>query len=147
MFRYPCGIPDSRNEYLYITGRIEQGRGNKDEVGNKVAKFGPNGFIEFLPSLKTGRTNHVCAGYYNSQDNFVLLVAGGRDNIRGGPTTNVKYSILKILFMFFTAFTASTEIFEVGVSSQWREVSPLPQGLVQAKAVTLNNKVYLTGNI
>ena len=54
--------------------------------------------------------------------------------------------------MIFSILTAqqllsSTEIFEIGVSSQWREVSPLPQGLVQAKAVTLNNKVYLTGNI
>ena len=91
MFRYPCGIPDTRNEYFYITGKT---RGIIGDLWDQVAAFGPNGFIEFLPSLKTGRTNHVCAGYYNSQDTFVLLVAGGRDNIRGGPTTDVKYSIL-----------------------------------------------------
>ena len=47
--------------------------------------------------------------------------------------------------MFFTAFTASTEIYEVGVSSQWREVSPLPNKMNEAAAVTLNNKIYLTG--
>ena len=41
--------------------------------------------------------------------------------------------------MFFTAFTASTEIFEVGVSSQWRYVSPLPNKMNEAAAVTLNN--------
>ena len=50
---------------------------------NHVAKFGPDGFIEFLPNLNTGRTSHACAGYYNAQDHFVLLVAGGWTLSRG----------------------------------------------------------------
>ena len=76
MFRDPCGIPDTRNEYFYVTGNTT---GSIGDLLNHVAKFGPNGFIEFLPNLNTGRFHHACAGYYNAQDNFVLLVAGGDD--------------------------------------------------------------------
>ena len=82
MFRDPCGIPDSRNEYFYISGNTT---GTIEDLWNQVAKFGPNGFIEFLPSLKTDRTRHACAGYYNAQDHFVLLVAGGQSSSRGEP--------------------------------------------------------------
>ena len=76
MFSDPCGIADTRNEYFYITGNTT---GNIEDLLNHVAKFGPNGFIEFLPNLKTGRNDHACAGYYDAQDRFVLLVAGGAD--------------------------------------------------------------------
>ena len=86
MFRDPCGIEDTRNEYFYITGNTEGKIGN---LSNQVAKFGPNGFIEFLPSLKTERTRHACAGYYNAQDHFVLLVAGGQDISRGESSTSI----------------------------------------------------------
>ena len=79
MFRNPCGIPDTRNEYFYSTG-------NDFSIGDlwaQVAKFGPDGFIEFLPNLKTGRVNHACTGYYDAQEHFVLLVAGGYDRSYG----------------------------------------------------------------
>ena len=38
----------------------------------------------------------------------------------------------------------STEIFEVGVSSQGTEVSPLSKGLMDLRASTVNNRIYLT---
>ena len=85
MFRDPCGIPDTRNEYFYITGNTT---GSIGDLLNQVAKFGPNGFIESLPNLKTGRRDHACAGYYNAQDHFVLLVAGGQ-TISGGESTGI----------------------------------------------------------
>ena len=129
MFRKACGIPDTRDEHFYITGNTTENFGN---YWDQVAKFGPNGFIEFLPNLKTGRTEHACAGYYNAQDRFVLLVAGGL-TISAGE--------------IFPSWLSSTEIFEIGVSSQWREASPLPNELLSAAAVSLNNKVYLTGNM
>ena len=80
MFRYPCGIPDTRNEYFYITGKT---RGIIGDLWDQVAAFGPNGFIEFLPNLNNGRIHHACAGYYNAQDQFVLIVAGGLDKSYG----------------------------------------------------------------
>ena len=140
MFRDLCGIPDTRNEYFYITGNTT---GNIGDLWNQVAKFGPDGFIEFLPDLNTGRNHHACAGYYNAQDNFVLLVAGGWTISRG----EIFLIENGMIFFNMTDWLSSTEIFEVRASSQWREASPLPNKMVGAAAVTLNNKVYLTGNI
>ena len=79
MCSQPCGIPDTRQEYFYITGNIT----GSEDIWNKVARFGPNGFIDFLPNLNAGRNGHACAGYYDAQDHFVLLVAGGYE-ISGG---------------------------------------------------------------
>ena len=42
-------------------------------------------------------------------------------------------------------YISSTEIFEVGVSSGWKEVAPLPHALSDPRAVTLNNNIYLFG--
>ena len=63
-----CGILDFKNEFLFITGHSEN--------SNQVTKYGPEGDLEDLPQLLTGRTNHACAGYYQ-EDNFVIIVAGG----------------------------------------------------------------------
>ena len=93
MFSYPCGIPDTRDEYFYVTGDLEQ-----------VTKFGPNGFIEFLPNLNTGRIHHACAGYYNAQDHFVLLVAGGY-TISGGGELTSRVKIQSFFSSFFETFT------------------------------------------
>ena len=41
----------------------------------------------------------------------------------------------------------STEIFQVGTSSQWREVSNLPYSVRNAAATTINNIVYLVGKM
>ena len=71
-----CGIPDSKNEFLYITGHWESTFSFK-----QVIKYDPNGKLDELPELKTGRFNHACAGYYQ-EDNFVLIIAGGM-NISG----------------------------------------------------------------
>ena len=76
-FSASCAIPDTRDETLYITGRAYSDF-------NKVQQYGPEGFIADLPDLITGRSNHACAGYYDDQDHFVLLVAvqwGLRDKV------------------------------------------------------------------
>ena len=46
---------------------------------------------------------------------------------------------------FYIETLDSTEIFKVGVSSGWTEVSPLPLTLTYPRASTVNNLVYLTG--
>ena len=89
-----------------------------------MTQYGPDGFIDDLPELITGRKFHACAGYYNDLDHFVLLVVGGwTDHGR----------------------INSTEIFEVGVSKQWTEVSPLSKSRMELRASTVNNVIYLTG--
>ena len=89
MFSYPCGIPDTRDEYFYVTGDLDQ-----------VTKFGPNGFLEFLPNLKTGRKDHACAGYYDAQDHFVLLVVGGRTNSRGESAVIFLMSVILVIISY-----------------------------------------------
>ena len=91
-FRDLCGIPDTRSEYFYISGNTT---GNIGDLLNHVAKFGPDGFIEFLPNLNTGRKQHACSGYFNAQDNFVLLVAGGRTSSFGGEPTGIFIIFIK----------------------------------------------------
>lgn len=92
-----------------------------------MSKYGPEGFQADLPELITGRWKHACAGYYDEQDHFVLLVVGGVTNDGG------------------IDYLSSTEIYKVGVSSHWTEVSALPYKLLSSRASTLNNLVYLTG--
>ena len=79
-FSLSCAIPDTRNEFLYITGSLAW----LGHLGTKqVTQYGPEGFIADLPQLITGRNHHACAGYNNDQDNFVLLVHGGFDDDDG----------------------------------------------------------------
>ena len=56
----------------------------------------------------------------------VLLVAGGSYN---------------------NGILSSTEIFELDKSSSWTATTSLPAAIFFQKAVTLNNIVYMTGNI
>ena len=72
---FSCGIPDTRTEFLYITGSKEYNSINSKQV----TQYGPGGFRADLPKLLTGRGYHACAGYYDG-DHYVLLVAGGTDN-------------------------------------------------------------------
>ena len=119
-----CAIPDTRNEYLYITG-------NRIVYNSKqVSQYSPQGVLADPPHLITGRWDHACAGFYDDLDNFVLLVVGGlSDDDSDG----------------YIDFLASTEIFKVGISSRWTEVSPLPYKPEGSRATTVNNLVYLTG--
>ena len=57
-----------------------------------MSQYGPEGYLKDLPVLITGRHNHACAGYYR-EDNFVLLVAGGKNYI-SGETERVKFTDL-----------------------------------------------------
>ena len=42
-------------------------------------------------------------------------------------------------------YLTSTEIFKVGVFSQWLEVSPLPLRMYDARAATVNDDIYILG--
>ena len=70
-----CGIPDTRNDFLYLTGGGNCYGGCNTKL---VTKYDAAGYLEDLPELITGRHFHACAGYYSQRGNFVLLVAGGR---------------------------------------------------------------------
>ena len=95
-----------------------------------MTQYAQQGFTADLPDLITGRWDHACGGYHDDLDHFVLLVVGGRsDDDYDGYIDSL----------------SSTEIYKVGVSSQWTEVSALPSNLYGVRASTVNNLIYLTG--
>ena len=65
-----CAVEDSRHQHLYLIG----GGGFPDY--SKVRRYPDQ--VNF-PQLRRGRFDHACAGYYNDEDQFVLLVAGGTE--------------------------------------------------------------------
>ena len=87
-----------------------------------------SGYIEDLPLLIKGRSDHACAGFYNYAGKFVLLVAGGESYGEGD---------------MFSSST-STESLEVG-KTEWIENSPLPHKLLGVRAATVDNKIFLMG--
>lgn len=113
--RWACAIAYEETDEIFLTGGLDS--------SNTVTRYGKNGFIENLPTLKYNRYQHGCAGYHKGKQ-FVLLVAGGFYN---------------------NGVLSTTEIFEVDRSSSWTVKAPLPTPLYYLKAATLNNIVYMTG--
>ena len=133
-FRDSCAISDPRNEVLYLTGNYYS------SYSKKVSQYGPQGFLADLPELITGRAYHACAGFYDGSDNFLLLVAGGW-NYDGRSTL-----LNRLIYSYIKDFLSSTEIFGVGVSSEWTEISPLPNRLYDPRATKVDNReIFLTG--
>ena len=64
---YACAIEDPKNGSVIITGGSEKNSTAK----RKVIRYGPAGFIEYLPDLENARYFHGCSGYYNDQDQLV----------------------------------------------------------------------------
>ena len=108
-----------------------------------MTQYSFNGSRVDLPDLNTGRYDHACSGYYNQQDQFVLLVVGGRTSPSGeGGSPLLIYLVINLDLDILS----STEVFEVG-RSQWKTLTsfPLPS-LWGLRAVTVDNKIYLTGD-
>ena len=75
--RAACAITDTRNGHLYLAAHSDY---YNHYYYNKVSKYGPEGFLEELPDLNKRRVDCACAGYYNQDDRFVLLVIGGGES-------------------------------------------------------------------
>ena len=80
-----------------------------------------------LPSLKNGRHGHSCGHYINSENELVYLVVGGTDR----PLNHL-------------VSLASTEILING-EEFWKDVGKLSRGTIDMKAVSLDNKIIITG--
>ena len=77
----------------------------------------------------------------------MLLVVGGKSWVTDGKNG--------VLFSFYSGSSdlnlTSTELFEVESSSQWKTLSGrpsnLPLALMVLSAVTIDNKIYVTGDV
>ena len=100
-----------------------------------VTRYSPDGSSKDLPDLNFNRNRHACSGYYN-QNHFVLLVVGGRTQIWDERHIKSESPVL-----------TSTEVFEVESSSQWMTVEQYPLALMGLSAATIDNKIYVTGDV
>merc|ERR1711970_1493771 len=115
---YSCGIPDMSSNSIIITGG--------DNALDQVTRYDEEGFVEDLPSLLVGRTDHGCGSFIRSDGNMVLLISGGFDGV-------------------FTMLS-STEMLVHG-SAAWTPGTPLPQARQGIKGVTVDNRLYMTGGM
>ena len=138
-----CSITDSRNSYVYITGGVIYNGAMEATTQRNVTRYSPDGSSKDLPALNTNRFSHACSGYYNQKDHFVLLVVGGKSWVTDGKNG--------VLFSFYSGSSdlnlTSTELFEVEISSQWKTLTNSPLRLWVLSAVTIHNKIYVTGDV
>ena len=141
--RNACAISDDKNQQVFITG------GGAQEI---VSVYGTSGWVKDIASLNIGRSEHGCAGYYSQEglvrlrenqnirvkilNNWqVLLVSGGHSDVCRDSE-----------FCDRNGWLTSTEIHRLGETS-WRQVAPLQHSLQKPVAVTLDNRIFLTGSL
>merc|ERR1711860_184909 len=90
---------------------------------NTVSRYDRDGWVEYLPSLKVGRSSHGCT-QYSSRDEQVLLVIGGYNG---------------------NNFLDTTEILRPG--SDWEVITSarLPRPMNGVRAITVDNRVLIFG--
>eukprot|EP00092_Neocalanus_flemingeri_P020654 GFUD01022379.1.p1 GENE.GFUD01022379.1~~GFUD01022379.1.p1 ORF type:complete len:495 (+),score=82.82 GFUD01022379.1:9-1493(+) len=113
---HACAITDRDTDTVIITG----GQYTKSQV----SRYNMEGFVSKLPDLLTGRGNHACGSFKRTDGTLVLLVAGGWDGSNR---------------------LQSTETLDIGLHGTWQLVSPLPWAVLGARAVTLDNNLFITG--
>ena len=85
-------------------------------LSNQVTQYGPEGYLADLPLLNTGRHNHACAGYY-TEDNIVLMVAGGKNFLTGHTKfpTDILTDLLPPLLLINFRMSPNTYSFVVSI--------------------------------
>ena len=71
-YRGACAIPDA--DSVVLTGGGMGPEFSIDEVYNKVVRYNKDGWVEDLPQLIVGRSNHACGSYVN-RDNVKVRVS------------------------------------------------------------------------
>jgi len=119
------------DEYVIITGGIKDCE--NDDCTNPrvdtVSKYNIEGWVEYLPSLNTARSQNGCGHYINSNGEVVYLVTGGwnwNSNDRTGGRVD------------------STELLEATATS-WTFAGNLPTARRDLVGISLNNQIFMTG--
>merc|ERR1712107_139187 len=112
--RLACGIPNGDN-YI-MTGGVG--------TPTTVSRYSQTGWIEDLPSLNTGRYNHGCSTYLDSNNQQIYLVTGGSSG---------------------SIYLSSTEQLVKGGGSWTIKENSLPARLYSLRSITLNNQIFTTG--
>ena len=131
-FSLACGI-DLGDSYV-VTGGLD------GSTRQRVAQYSVAGDVTYLANLNTGRYAHACSQYVDDNGDTVSL------------TLNItKFLTIVMQTLLVTAgrdtsfnYISSTEIH---VQSTWSYVSSLPSGRGYLPAATVDNVVYIFGNL
>ena len=108
----------------------------------RVDVYNIDGWSRELPQLNTGRWGHGCGQYINTNDKIVNYTTG-----------NNQYQYLHAQVYLVTGglddngnFLSSTETLVDGTGS-WTFAGQLPVAMWGLRGVSLNNDIFMTGNI
>ena len=148
--RYACSI--SLGDEVVLTGGFRDATyyGEYGRVVPRVARYNRDGFVETMPSLRTGRYNHGCTSFISGEDQVrhydtsnkysflcpqVLLVTGGEDYYNRHDSTE----ILKLSWLSW-----------LNPGSSWQELrssARLPRPRSSVSVTTVDNRVLLFGEL
>ena len=67
MFSFACSIPDYDSDTVVLTGGID----DYNSI-DTVQRYGLNGLVEYLPSMKEARSYHGCGYYYKDGERVMF---------------------------------------------------------------------------
>ena len=106
------------------------------------------GFLEDLPPLKNGRYYHACGHYIDTNDMLVsLLQKIYLEKLLSKYLHGycVCYQVYLVTGGYYQSYLSSTELLTEG-SSSWVAAGSLPSGREGLRGVTINNKIFVTGD-
>merc|ERR1712029_1215594 len=90
-----------------------------------VSRYSQTGWMEDLPSLNTGRYDHGCGTYLDSNNQQIYLVTGGRSGL--------------------STYHSSTEQLVKGGGSWTIKEDSLPARMRGLRTISFNNQIFTTG--
>ena len=120
--RWACTI--ELPEVVIVTGGSER--------PSLVTVYTAQGWLEDWPSLNTGREDHACGHYVNTDNREV-----------GGECTVLYCTVLYCTVLYCTA-GVPRDLVTAGAAA-WVEAGPLPLHMSGLAAVSLDNQIIVTG--
>ena len=117
------------------------------KVNTKVTVYNIKGFVADWPSLNTGRDEHGCSFFVNT-DNKVVRQHYKVYQIRDDPAIShgQVYLVAGGRIKYPSTYTDSTELLVHGASA-WTQAAPLPNAMRGLQGVSLNNQIIFTGEL
>ena len=98
----------------------------RTKISKKVYQYNREGYYKEMPDLITSRRGHGCSSYRDDDNNIVLLVTGGYNDI--------------------DYFLSATEV-QITRFSPWKEAAHYPLAVTGLRGATINNVVFMTGKL
>jgi len=123
-----CSI--SLSSTVLLTG----GSDDESNVHSAVDRYDAAGFVEAMPSMRTGRQKHACGRIQDADGRSVLVVAGGTG------TYAASYAALDTAEILHQTETGQW-------ASAWTFGPRLPRALSGVRAAPLEHRLLLTGGL